>query len=122
MISFQIMKEEGIVIIEPSSPLEHLDFEKLTKEIDEYIEETGGVKGIIIHTKSFPGWENFAALTDHMKFVKDHHHKVKRVAAVTDSKFLSIIPSIATHFVAAEIKHFDYEEMEPAKQWIQEAV
>jgi hypothetical protein len=122
MISLQIMKEEGIVIIEPSSPLEHPDFEKLTKEIDEYIEEKGGVNGLIIHTKSFPGWENFAAFTGHMKFVKDHHHKIKRIAAVTDSKFLSILPSIAKHFVAAEIKHFDYEEMETAKQWIQKAV
>ena len=121
MITFQILKDEGIVIIEPSSPLEHSDFEKLTKEIDHYIEEKGGVKGIIIHTKSFPGWENFAAFTDHMKFVKEHHHKVKRVAAVTDSKFLSIMPNIAKHFVAAEIKHFDYKDIGAAKQWIQEA-
>lgn len=121
MISFKILKDEGIVIIEPSSPLEQSDFEKLTKEVDAYINEKGCINGIIIHTKPFPGWENFSAFTHHMKFVKNHHHKIKRVAAVTDSKFLTIIPVIAKHFVSAEIKHFEYEEMETAKKWIQEA-
>ena len=122
MISFQIVRDEGIVIIEPSSPLEHSDFEKLRRKIDQYIDEKGNLKGILVHAKSFPGWENFAAFIDHIKFVKDHHRKIKRVAAVTDSKFLAIGPSIAKHFVAAEIKHFDFEEMEAARQWLQRAV
>jgi len=57
-----------------------------------------------------------------MKFIKDHHEKVKRVAAVTDSKFMSIAPTIANHFVSAEVKHFPYADMDAAKQWIEEAV
>jgi hypothetical protein len=122
MISFEILKEEGIVIVEPSGPLRKEDFEKLTGEVDTYINEKGFVKGIIIHTKSFPGWDNFSAFINHVKFVKDHHRKIRRVAAVTDSKFLTIVPNVARHFVAAEIKHFDYGDMEIAKKWIKEAV
>jgi len=53
-----------------------------------------------------------------MKFVKDHHQKIKRVAIVTDSKLGSIIPSIAKHFVSAEIKHFEYEDITPSIAWI----
>ena len=120
MISFEIMKAEGIVIIEPSGALEQTDFEQLTKEIDAYINVQGYVNGIIIHTKDFPGWESFGAFTHHMKFIKDHHKKIKRVAAVTDSKFMSIAPMIAKHFVSAEVKHFNYADMDAAKKWIQE--
>ena len=118
-MSFEILNADGIVIIEPSGVLEQTDFERLTKEIDDYINEKGPLNGIIIHTQYFPGWESFGAFTHHMKFIKDHHEKIKRVAAVTDSQFMSIAPMIANHFVSAEVKHFDYAEMDTAKKWIQ---
>lgn len=121
MISFTILKDEGIVIIEPSGTLEQTDFEHLTSEVDGYINEKGVINGIIIHTKDFPGWDSFGAFAHHMKFIKDHHRKVKKVAAVTDSRFISIAPAIANHFVSAEVKHFDYKDMDGAKKWIQEA-
>jgi hypothetical protein len=122
MISFEIMRADGIVIIEPSGALEQTDFERLTKEIDAYINEKGCVNGIIIHTKDFPGWKSFGAFTHHMKFIKDHHKKIKRVAAVTDSKLRLIAPMIANHFVSAEVKQFDYADMDAAKKWVREAV
>ena len=122
MISFRIMQDEGIVIIEPSSPIEHSDFENLTREVDKQIAEKSTLEGILIHAKSFPGWENFGTFIEHVKFVKQHHKKIKRVAIVTDSKVLTIAPNIAEHFVSAEIRHFDYDEMDAAKQWLQSAV
>jgi hypothetical protein len=121
MISFEILQYDGIVLIEPSGSLENTDFEQLTKEIDAYISDRGYVRGIIIHTKEFPGWESFGAFISHVKFIKDHHKKVKRVAAVIDSKFMSIAPVIANHFVSGEVKHFDYADMETAKTWVKEA-
>jgi len=121
MISFEILQYDGIVLIEPSGSLEKTDFEQLTREIDAYISDRGYVKGIIIHTREFPGWESFGAFISHVKFIKDHHKKVRRVAAVTDSKFMSIAPVIANHFVSAEVKHFDYADMETAKTWVKEA-
>ena len=121
MISFEILQYDGIVLIEPSGSLEKTDFEQLTREIDAYISDRGYVKGIIIHTREFPGWESFGAFISHVKFIKDHHKKVRRVAAVTDSKFMSIAPVIANHFVSAEVKHFDYADMDGAKTWVKEA-
>jgi uncharacterized membrane protein YidH (DUF202 family) len=55
-----------------------------------------------------------------VKFVRDQHRKIRWVAAVTDSIFLTIVPNIAKHFVSAEIKHFDYDDMGTAKEWIKE--
>lgn len=119
MISYKIISEKGIVIIEPSGPLQQKDFENLAEGIDDYISRNGKLDGLIIHAKSFPGWEDFGAFIHHMKFIKGHHREIKRVAAAIDSKIMSIIPKIANHFVLAEVKHFAYDDIEAAKEWVQ---
>ena len=44
----------------------------------------------------------------HLRFLRDHHKHIKKVAGrlVTDSPFGDAAEHIASHFVAAEIKHF----------------
>ena len=72
----------------------------------------------MIYVESFPGWDSFAALVSHIRFVKDHNKRIQRVAAVTDSGFLSTIPKIAGHFVRAKIQHFPYQDKDAAMQWL----
>ena len=52
------------------------------------------------------------------KFVKNHHQKIKKIAAVTGSSFLSIMPQVANHFVQAEVRHFDYDDKDTAVNWL----
>jgi hypothetical protein len=118
MLSVIIDEENGIAILEPDGPLSKNDFESAAKIIDPYIEETDQLNGLIIHTKSFPGWDSFAALVSHLRFVKEHHKKISRVAFSTDSKIGSFAEAVAVHFVNAEIKIFSYLELEQAKLWI----
>ena len=40
------------------------------------------------------------------------------MAAVSDSGFLSIIPSVVSHFVKAEIKHFNFDDKDKALEWL----
>jgi hypothetical protein len=119
MINVQVMGDEGIIIVKPVSPLEQSDFEKLAEEIDAFSEDKGRLTGFIIHTKKFPGWDDFSAFLHHMKFVKAHHKEIQRVAIVTDSRAGAVGPTIAKHFVSAQLKHFEYDDIEEAKQWIQ---
>jgi tRNA U38,U39,U40 pseudouridine synthase TruA len=121
MLQYELRKAEGILILMPSGPLESADIEKLVREIDPYIEEKGKLDGLMIYTKLFPGWKNFASFLTHMIFVKNHHRKVKRIAAVTESRFLSIMPRIANHFVQAKVKHFDFTEKDAALNWLNAA-
>ncbi|MBN2291286.1 MAG: STAS/SEC14 domain-containing protein [Pirellulales bacterium] len=121
MIDYQILEDQGIVILEPSGPLRKEDFENLTRDVDAYIERHGQVNGLIVHAKSFPGWEDFGAVSHHINFVKDHHKKIDRVAIATDSTFLSIAPEIVKHFVSAEVMHFGYDDVETAQKWIAES-
>jgi hypothetical protein len=110
--------QHNILSITPEGRLEAEDFARLAQEVDPYLEEHGQLKGLMIETESFPGWQDFAALLSHLRFVKAHHEKVRRVAAVTDSRFLSILPQVASHFVKAEVRHFPYQDRQIALDWL----
>ena len=118
MLKHELLRSESILIVIPEAPLEAKDFEELNREVDPYIEETGRLKGLMIYAESFPGWDNLAAFLSHIKFVKNHHQKIGKVAAVTDSGFLSILPRVAIHFVRAEIRHFAWHDKEEAIAWL----
>ncbi len=118
MLSVKIDETNAIAILEPEGALSENDFVAARAIIDPFIESKGHLRGVIIHTKSFPGWDSFGALLSHLTFVKNHHDKVSAVAFVTDSVMGSFAEKIASHFVNAKIKMFAFEELETAKSWI----
>jgi hypothetical protein len=119
MMQFELLRERRILLIAPDGPLESADFEQLAKAIDPFIAANGKLVGVLIEAKSFPGWESFGALVSHLKFVAGHHREIERIAAVTDSGFLKIVPRIAGHFVQAEIRRFDFGEKDRALAWLE---
>lgn len=118
MLSVDLDAEFGIATLEPGAVLTKSDFESVATVLDPYIERTGRLNGLVIHTKSFPGWDSFAALFTHLRFVKDHHKSISRVAFSTDSVIGNLAEVIASHFVSAEIKRFSYQEIEKARLWV----
>jgi hypothetical protein len=118
MLRYELLEEESILIVAPEDPLEVEDFVALNREVDPYIAETGRLKGLMIYSESFPGWETFAAFLSHFKFVKNHQQQINKVAAVTDNGFLAILPHIASHFIQAEIQHFPWDDKEIAMDWL----
>ena len=118
MLKVDFIEPEGIAILEPDGKLSENDFKSAAKMIDPYIEKAGKLNGLIIHTKSFPGWDSFSSFITHMKFVKEHHKKVSHVAFVTDSPIGRIAEDVASHFVNAEVKSFAFDELEASKKWI----
>jgi hypothetical protein len=118
VIKSELLRESGILIVSPVGPLAASDFAHLAEEIDPYIEQNGRLHGLMIYTEYFPGWENFAALVSHLKFVKGHQSQIEKVAAVSDSGFIKIVPSVVRHFVKPEVRHFDYGDRDKAIEWL----
>jgi hypothetical protein len=118
MIDAQLLREQGILIVAPVGKLQAEDFERLRLMADPYIEEHGGLNGLLIDAESFPGWEDFSSMLSHIQFVRNYQRKIKRVAAVTDNGFLAILPKVAEHFVAAEVRHFEYQDRDAALNWL----
>ena len=121
MITYTLLAEEGIIIIEPAGLIRQSDFGELTKDMDNHLRQKGMLRGLIIHSESFPRWDDFGAFLKDMQFVFGYQRKIKRVASVTDSRLFMVVHGIARHVLFPEIKHFYYGELEAAKKWIQEA-
>ena len=118
MLNVNLDEKLGIVTLEPDTKLSKDDFIGAAKIVDPYIEKFGKLNGLIIHVKSFPGWDSFGALIKHLKFVKEHHKKVACIAFVTDSPIGGFAEHVASHFISAEIKHFSFEHLDDARMWI----
>jgi hypothetical protein len=121
MVNHELLQMEGILIVRPEAPLEATDFQKLAQEIDPYIEANGKLCGLMIDAASFPGWKDFEGLFAHLKFVKDHHRRIQRIAVVTDSDLLALAPKIASHFVQADVRTFPRSQREETLCWLRAA-
>lgn len=119
MIQFELLHDKGILVLSPDGPLAEADFRGIAREVDPFIASHGRLVGVMICAKSFPGWDSFGALVSHLRFVRDHHRKIDRIAAVTDSELLKIMPHIARHFVSAEVRQFPTDERAQALTWLE---
>ena len=120
MLSHELLEDEAILIVKPEGALESSDFETIAKAVDPYIETQGDLRGLLIQSESFPGWRDFGALIAHLRFIRNHHKHIRKVAAVTDSAFASIAPHVAAHFVSADVRHFDFANRDAAMAWLRE--
>ena len=112
------LDSHGILHLHPKGALAKEDFASLAKTVDPYIEKQGDLAGIILDVAKFPGWDSLGAMAAHIRFVRDHHKRVKKIAVVTDAKLGDVAEKIASHFVAATIKHFPAGQTQAAEQWI----
>src|SRR5665811_70819 len=103
MLNYELLHDEGILVLHPEGPLEAADFTVLAGQVDVYLEGHGKLCGVLIHAKSFPGWKDFGALLAHLKFLKVHLKRIEKVAVVADGAIASILPNIANHFVHAQV-------------------
>src|SRR5262245_4924721 len=106
MIDVELLADKGILIITPQGALSADDFARVAAIADPYIAEKGQLAGLMIRAASFPGWDSFASLIEHMKFLRDHHRKIARVAAVTDSSFIKVARAVAQHLAQPDIRQF----------------
>ncbi len=119
MIGVELLPDKGILIITPEGALSADDFHKAAAVADPYTAEKGQLTGLMIRATSFPGWASFASLVEHMKFVRDHHRKIARIAAVTDSGFIRIARTVAQHFAQPEIRQFPHDQQARALAWLE---
>jgi len=119
-LSFDLIEDKGVLVLQPQGELDAADFERLGAEIDPYIEKVGALNGLMIVAEHFPGWDDFAALTSHIRFVREHHSKIRRVALVTADRLVSALPRMASRFVDAEVRAFPMDGRDEAVLWVGE--
>ncbi len=118
MLYIELDETRGIATLKPDGALSEQDLESIASVINLYIEKSGRLKGIIINTETFPGWKPFGLLIKRFRLAKDHQQKVSYIAVVTDSAFGDFAEKAANHFFVANIKHFAFDELQKAQNWI----
>jgi hypothetical protein len=118
MLNYDLQEDTGILVLKPEGKLEAADFATLASRVDAYLEGHETLHGVLIHAKAFPGWNDFSALLAHLKFIKRHHQKIEHVAVVADGGFATVMPNIASHFIHAQVRHFDLDREDAAWDWL----
>ena len=101
MLNYDLRFDDGILVLEPDGPLEAADFATLAYHVDNYLDRHGVLHGVA-----------------HLRFVRDHHRKIEKIALVSDSSVATAIPRIANHFIRAHIRHFDPVREDEAWAWL----
>ena len=117
-LSFELLRDESVLILRPGGELEAEDFVRIAAEVDPYIEEMGGLRGLMLFAEKFPGWEDFSAFSTHLRFVKNHQRRIGKVAIVSDDKLVSMAPRLMRHFLSAEVRRFTAEQKGEALAWL----
>ncbi len=114
--------DKGILGIEPEADksLSEDDFEAIASAIDAYLKEHDRLRGILIHTRRFPGWQNLGALFAHLKFMHHVHDRIDRIALVTNSPMGSFADRVFNPLMLAKIRKFDYDQHDEALAWLED--
>ena len=116
-MQFRLLASKGLLILEPEGALRAEDFEAVAAAVNPWIEAHGTLSGVVVRMRAFPGWEDLAGLLGHLRFVRDHERKVRRVAIVVDGALADVGEKLAAHFASAVVKRFAYDDFDGAVAW-----
>ena len=74
-----------VLAVRPDGPITREDVGTLTRAADEYLADHPKIAGVMVETRTFPGFASVGAFADYARFIADHHAHVRRLALVTDS-------------------------------------
>ncbi len=121
-IDITLDADAGILVLEhdSDSALSEDDFEAVGKAIREYLADHDRLRGIVIHSRRFPGWQSIGALFAHLKFVNSVHDRIGKVALVTNSPMGSFADRVLDPLMLAKLRRFDYDQRDEALAWLKD--
>ena len=93
-VTHRLLPEPGVLVVEVTEPLRAQDFDALAATADAWLATHEALPGVVLHARAFPGWENIGGLLRHVRFVRDHHRAVRRVALAVDGPWPTSRPAL----------------------------
>ncbi len=112
----RFLVERGVLLVRPTGPLRPADFDAIAR-IAELSPPRGGLHGLVVVAREFPGWENIAGFVRHIQFAFRHRNLVRRVALVIDVDVPAVDPELAGHFMRCELNCFARNRIDGAIAW-----
>lgn len=121
MLAYHLNESTGVVELRPRGRLEARDFASLALTVDGYIEDHGKLRGVVVDVDHFPGWDDWDAISAHLRFVRQHLPRIERVALVTDNPWLEPLPDVLRLITPLEVRRFATERRGDAFAWVASA-
>ena len=93
------------------------DFSQIAPQVDSLILQQGQIR-LLIDASECNGWENVSAFETHARFIKNHQHKVERIAVIVGHEWQHWLIGTAKLFVHPEVRAFDTNQGNEARQWL----
>jgi len=110
---------KGVLLVIPEGPLTCKDIDSLKSKLNA-LRARALRPSIVIHTRAFPGWKSTRAFFEQVRFIRDHHREIAKVAIASSSSFFRIARPILAPLVSPEIRLFVYEALADAVAWAEE--
>ena len=107
-----------VLVVRPEGAITREDVATLTRAADEYLASHSKFVGVMVETRTFPGFASVGAFADYARFIADHHARVLRVALVTDSALAPVAEFMANHIVGVQMQHYPFAEGAAAQAWL----
>ena len=116
MIEMEVISGNALKITAPKK-LYADDFQQIAPKVDSFISQLGKIR-LLIDVSNFNGWSNAAALLSHIRFVKDHHQKVERIAVVGARNWQHWVIGVVRMILHPEVRAYDRSQQSEALRWI----
>ena len=80
----KVQFDGDVLGVRTEGPIAREDVATPTRAADEYLAGHPKIAGVMVETRTFPGFASVGAFADYARFIADHHARVQRVALVTD--------------------------------------
>ena len=116
MITLAVTDGSNILFVKASGKLTKDNYEALAPKVEDLIRQHSKIR-ILVELEDFHGWKA-GALWEDTKFAFKHFSDIERLAIVGERKWEKGMATFCKPFTAAEIRYFDRDRAEEAKQWI----
>jgi SpoIIAA-like len=109
---------DGVLKVVAPTKLQSGDFAELAKQIEPIIRQKGRLR-LLIDASRLAGWKDLRALEEHTAFVKSHHEKVERIAAIAAHEWQRWLISAIRVFLHPELRVFESGQEGEALRWLE---
>jgi hypothetical protein len=115
-LAYRFMVERGVLLVRPTGPLRPADFDVIARAVDLWRPQ-GGLHGLVVVAREFPGWENVAGFVRHIQFARRQRNGVRRAALVIDAEVPRVDPELTGHLMRCELNCFARNLIDGAIAW-----
>jgi hypothetical protein len=114
----RVQFDDDVLRVQPQGPITREDVATLTRTANEYLVDNSKIAGVMVETRTFPGFASVGAFADYARFIANHHAHVRRLALVTNSALAPVAEFMAKYVVGMEMRHFRFAAPAAALAWL----